>query len=83
MWPPLALALSSPQGSVRELQLVSLLPGGQLADVGVALEGERGLDLTGLTDRLVFTSQVSAPGRVLTRLVSLPLLYLHLAVLPP
>ena len=133
----LALALSYPQGSVRErrpepqLQLVSLLPGGQHADVGVALEGERGLDMTGLpgeagaaaavgpvvglsyepggagasietlhllapsqgdgavlpaevsvTDTLVVSNQISAPSRVLTRLVSLALVYLDLAVLP-
>ena len=56
-----------PQGSVRELQLVSLLPDGERADVGVALEGERGLDVRGLTDRLIVTSQVSAPGRVLIK----------------
>ena len=35
-------------GSVRELQLVSLLLGGEHPDVGVTLEGERGLDGTDL-----------------------------------
>ena len=51
---PLALTLADTQSSIGEsrpepqLQLVSLLPGGQHADVGVALEGERGLDGTDL-----------------------------------